>query len=61
MGAAFLCSTVGIAGHLQHPKYISSWLSVLREDKRAVITAASHAQKASGWLLQQLEPEEPDS
>ena len=60
MGAAFLCSTVGIAGHLQHPEYISSWLSVLREDKRAVITAASHAQKASDWLLQQLEPEESD-
>ncbi len=61
MGAAFLCSTVGIAGHLQHLEYISSWLSVLREDKRAVITAASHAQKASDWILQQLESEESDS
>ena len=52
MGAAFLCAAVGIEGKLQHPEYIGAWLDVLREDKRAVITAASHAQKASDFLLQ---------
>ncbi len=57
MGAAFLCAAVGIEGQLQHPEYIGAWLDVLREDKRAVITAASHAQKAADFLLQQLEPE----
>ncbi len=60
MGAAFLCAAVGIEGQLQHPEYIGAWLDVLREDKRAVVTAASHAQKASDFLLQQLEPEESD-
>ncbi len=55
MGAAFLCASVHITGRLQHPEYINHWLSVLREDKRAVFTAASHAQKAADYLLGKLE------
>ena len=51
MGAAFLCAHCGIAGKLQHPEYISNWLQVLKGDKRAVLIAASHAQKASDFVL----------
>ena len=51
MGAAFLCSHVGIHGALQHVSYISSWLEALRNDKRLVFTAASLAQKAADSLL----------
>jgi antirestriction protein ArdC len=30
--------------------YIASWLNVLKDDKRAIFTAASHAQKAAANL-----------
>ncbi len=55
MGSAFLCAAVNIVGKLQHPEYINHWLAVLRGDKRAVFTAASHAQKAADFLLEMLE------
>jgi len=50
MGAAYLCGHCGIAGKLQHAEYIASWLQVLKNDKRAVLTAASHAQKAADFV-----------
>ncbi len=31
-------------------RYIASWLQVLKNDKRAIFTAASHAQKAADYL-----------
>ena len=30
-----------------HASYIASWLKVLKNDKRAMFTAASHAQRAA--------------
>ena len=51
MGAAFLCAHCGIAGTLQHPAYIDNWLEVLKGDKRAVLIAASHAQKAADYVI----------
>ena len=52
LGAAFLCADVGITPELRadHASYIASWLTVLREDKRAIVSAASFAQKAANWL-----------
>ena len=35
-----------------HAAYISSWLRVLKSDKRAIFTAASQAQKAANWLTE---------
>ena len=29
---------------------IASWLTILREDKRAIVSAASFAQKTVNWL-----------
>lgn len=52
MGSAFLCAQVGVPLEgLQHPGYIDHWLKVLRDDKRALIRAASQARKASEFLL----------
>jgi len=51
MGAAFVCATLGIEGQLRHPEYIGSWLKVLGNDKRAVFTASSLAQRAADLLL----------
>lgn len=51
IGAAFVCARLGIEGKLQHAEYIASWLKVLKNDKRAIFTASSHAQKAAEYLL----------
>lgn len=33
-----------------HARYISSWLEVLRSDKRAIFTAAAKAQQIADWM-----------
>jgi antirestriction protein ArdC len=52
LGAAFLCADLGITPEprADHAAYIGSWLTVLRTDKRAIVSAASLAQKAVDWL-----------
>lgn len=50
LGAAFLCSELGIQGELRHASYIKSWLRVLKQDKRAIFTASSLATKAAEFL-----------
>jgi len=51
-GAAFLCADLCITPETRedHAAYIASWLKVLRQDKRAIFTAASHAERAIGHL-----------
>jgi antirestriction protein ArdC len=58
MGAAYLCADSGIEYTTQHAAYIESWLKVLRGDKKAVFTAASHAQKAADYCKRIDEPAE---
>jgi antirestriction protein ArdC len=36
-----------------HAEYLQSWLKVLKADKKAIFTAASKAQQAADWLVQQ--------
>jgi antirestriction protein ArdC len=52
LGAAFLCADLSITPEVRedHAAYIGSWLKVLKEDKRAIFTAASHAQRAVDYL-----------
>jgi antirestriction protein ArdC len=52
LGAAFLCADLGLTPETRedHAAYIGSWLKVLKNDKRAVFTAASHAQRATDYL-----------
>ena len=52
LGAAFLCADLGITPEprADHAAYIASWLTVLRDDKRAIVSSASLAQKAADWL-----------
>lgn len=53
LGAAFLCARLGItnAPRVDHAQYIAAWLKVLKADSRAVIRAASDAQKAADYIL----------
>lgn len=52
LGAAFLCADLGLAleDRADHAGYIGHWLAVLKEDKRAIFTAAAHAQRAADYL-----------
>jgi antirestriction protein ArdC len=52
IGAAFLCADLEIEPQIRddHAPYIASWLKVLKDDKRAIFTAASHAQRAVDFL-----------
>jgi antirestriction protein ArdC len=37
-------------GQLAGYCYLASWLQVLKEDKRAIFSAAAHAQRAADYL-----------
>lgn len=52
LGAAFLSAETGVKGKLEHhASYVESWLRVLKGDKKAIVTAASAASKASRFIL----------
>lgn len=57
LGAAFLCADLALTSEPRpdHAAYVASWLKVLRNDKRAIFTAAAKAQEAVGWLSISLE------
>src|ERR1035441_2796822 len=50
LSAAFLCAHLNIEGKLRHVEYIANWLELLREDPRAIFTAASKASQAADFL-----------
>ena len=52
LGAAFLCADLELAPQVRedHSAYVASWLKVLKNDKRAIFTAAAHAQRAVDFL-----------
>lgn len=52
LGAAFLCSHLGIEGNLQHSEYIGSWIKALSNDYKYITRAASQAQKAANYLIE---------
>lgn len=62
LGAAFLCADLGITPEIRddHAAYLGHWLNVLREDKRAIFSAAAHAQRAADFLLG-LQPSQADA
>jgi len=67
LGSAFLSADLGLRPEVMedHAAYIGSWLKVLKEDKRAIFSAAAHAQRAAEFL-HKLQPSpdpepEPDS
>jgi len=51
MGAAFLCVSCGIPYDTQHASYIGGWMKILKDNKRAIFTAAAKAQAAMDFVL----------
>ena len=52
LGSAFVSADLDLTPELRedHASYIASWIKVLKDDKRAIFTAASHAQRAADYL-----------
>lgn len=52
LGAAFIAADLALTPEprAEHAAYIGSWLKVLKADKRAIFSAASHAQRAADYL-----------
>ncbi len=52
LGAAFVLATLGLAAepHTNHAAYMAGWLPLVRDDPRALVTAASLASKAAQFL-----------
>ncbi|OAZ65942.1 DNA primase TraC [Acetobacter pasteurianus] len=49
--AAFVLAELNITPTVRHADYIGSWISLLKEDKRAVFTAARLASQAAEYIL----------
>jgi antirestriction protein ArdC len=64
LGSAYLCADLDLTPEVRedHAAYIENWLTVLKNDKRAIFTAAAHAQRAADFLhaLQPAPETEPD-
>ncbi len=52
LGSAFLSADLELTPEVRddHAAYIGSWIKVLKDDKRAIFSAASHAQRAADFL-----------
>jgi antirestriction protein ArdC len=58
LGSAFLSPDLDLTPDVRedHASYIASWIKVLKDDKRAIFTAASHAQRAADSLNRSCRP-----
>lgn len=63
LGSAYLCADLGITPEVRedHSAYIASWLQVLKNDKRAIFSAAAHAQRAADFLHRLQPCPDPDA
>lgn len=52
LGAAFLCSDLGLSlePRADHAAYLASWLRILGDDPRFIVSAAAHAERAVACL-----------
>jgi len=52
IGAAFLCSELGITQEVRadHAQYLAHWLQMLKDDAKAIFTAAARASEAVAYL-----------
>lgn len=62
LGAAYLCAQLGVTpiARPDHAQYLAGWLAVMKEDKRAIFTAAGQAQRAATFLMS-FAPPDPDA
>lgn len=59
IGAAFLCAEIGVTQDTRadHAQYLAQWLKLLKDDPKAIFTAAAKASEAVTYL-KSLQPDE---
>lgn len=59
IGSAFLCAELGITQDTRadHAQYIAHWIQLLKDDPKAIFTAAAKASQAVAWLKAAQPPE----
>jgi len=52
LGAAFLCAGLGVTPEVRedHAAYLDHWLKIIKDDPKAIFSAAAHAQRAVDYL-----------
>ncbi len=52
LGSAFVSADLNLRPEVRqdHASYVASWIKVLKNDRRAIFSAASHAQRAADYL-----------
>jgi antirestriction protein ArdC len=52
IGSAFLCAELGITQDVRpdHAQYLANWLQLLKDDPKAIFTAAARASEAVNYL-----------
>src|SRR3546814_9717939 len=58
ISAAFIGATLGLVPTVRHADYLGFWLTILREDSRAIFRATAQATKAADYILAFREGEE---
>lgn len=63
IGASFLCAELGLSAEPRqdHAQYLAHWLKILKQDKRAIFTAAAKASEAARYLMGFLPQEVQDA
>lgn len=63
IGSAFLCTELGITQDTRadHAHYLAQWLKLLKDDNRAVFTAAAKASEAVAYLKKRQSPPQADA
>jgi antirestriction protein ArdC len=58
LGATFLCADIDILPRTldNHASYLANWIQVLKDDKKAIFTAAAQAQKAHDFIMSLVNP-----
>ena len=52
LASAMVCARLGLrVQYEQHAAYLEHWVTVMREDSRAIVRAASMAQAAADWMF----------
>lgn len=53
LGSAYVCGILGLSNEPRedHSQYIANWISLLKSDPKAIITAGSKAQQAVDYLV----------
>ena len=58
IGQSIICAELGLPDeiHDNHASYVANWITHLKNDKTAIIKAASKAEQAVKWIRQNAAP-----